>query len=181
MSPSPGVAPKCRTESGGKRVYSVHSRKAKSLRTVAGVQGRRDNQEPTTMTPLSAKSTLEQIRQRFDAAAKPLAVQDRVQTEWGALGVVCALLPALLGQYVLSVAGEGERFDYRIGNEAGECGLEVSGTLSESAEELRERHRQKIRQLRENPDHLDGYVIVIGFTLREVLISYHLPLSEENP
>ena len=115
------------------------------------------------------------------SAAKPLIVQPKVQTELGALGVACALIPTLLGRRVLSVAGEGERFDYRIGNETGECGLEVSGTLSESADELRERHRQKIRQLRENPDRLDGYVVVVGFTRREVLISYHLPLSEENP
>ena len=111
--------------------------------------------------------------------AKPLAVQERVITEWGALGVACALLPSLLGMRVVSVALEGERFDYRVGNETGEWGLEVSGTLSESADDLRERQRLKIRQLRENPVRLSGYVVVVGFTLREVLISFHLPYREE--
>jgi hypothetical protein len=112
------------------------------------------------------------------ASTKPFAVQERVMTEWGALGVACALIPALLGLRVLSVALEGERFDYRIGNETGEWGLEVSGTLSESMDDLRERHRLKIQQLRENPALLSGYVIVVGFTLRKILISFHLPYRE---
>ena len=51
------------------------------------------------------------------AATKPFAVQERIKTEWGALGVACALMPSLLGLRVLSVAIEGERFDYRVGNE----------------------------------------------------------------
>ena len=101
-----------------------------------------------------------------------------MRTEWGALGVACALIPALLGWRVLSVALEDERFDYRIGNDTGEWGFEVSGTFSESMDDLRERHRQKIRQLRENPARLSGYVVVVGFTLREVLISFHLPYPE---
>ena len=96
-------------------------------------------------------------------------------TEWGALGVACALLPALLELRVLSVAIEGERFDYRVGNERGEWGLEISGTLSESVDDLRERHRLKIRQLRENPAGLSGYTVVVGFTRHEVLISFHSP------
>ncbi len=118
--------------------------------------------------------------QAQSASVKPLAVQERVRTEWGALGIACALIPALLGLHVLSVALEGERFDYRIGNDMGEWGLEISGTLSESGDDLRERHRLKIRQLRENPARLSGYVIVVGFTLREVLISFHLPYPEET-
>lgn len=113
-------------------------------------------------------------------ATRPLPVQERVITEWGALGVACAVIPVLLGMHVLSVAVEGQRFDYRIGNEAGEHGLEVSGTLSESANDLRERHHQKIRQLRENPEHLSGFVVVVGFTRREVLISFHRPPEEKT-
>jgi len=109
------------------------------------------------------------------ASFKPFAVQERVKTEWGALGIACALIPSLLGLHVLSVALEGERFDYRIGTEAEEWGLEVSGTLSESRDEMSERHRLKTRQLRENPVRLSGYVIVVGFTRREVLISLHHP------
>ncbi len=109
---------------------------------------------------------------------KPLPVQEHVLTEWGALGVACALIPKLLGLRVLSVALEGERFDYRIGNDTEEWSLEVSGTLSENIDDLRERQRLKIRQLRENPARLRGYVIVVGFTLREILISFHLPYMD---
>lgn len=102
-------------------------------------------------------------------------------TEWGAFGVACALIPVFLGMRVLSVANDGERFDYRIGNVVGEQAMEVSGTLSENGDELRERHRQKIRQLRENPARMSGYVVVVGFIQREVLISFHLPFQEETP
>ena len=59
--------------------------------------------------------------------------------------------------------------------------MEISGTLSENMNELRERQRLKIRQLRENPEHLSGYVIVVGFTLREALMSFHIPHREANP
>jgi len=100
-------------------------------------------------------------------------------TEWAALGIACALLPTILGMRILSVANEGERFDYRIGNAKGEYGLEVSGTLSESEDELRPRHRQKVRQLRESQAALSGYVIVAAFTRREVIVSFHLSEQEE--
>ena len=113
------------------------------------------------------------------AFAKPSAMQERVKTEWGAVGVACALIPPLLGKRILSDAEEGEGFDYRMGDGLGEWGLEISGTLSESESDLRERHRQKVRQLRENPPHLRGYVFIVGFTLREILVSFHLPQWEE--
>ena len=96
-------------------------------------------------------------------------------TEWGALGVALALIPTLLGFRVLSVALEGERFDYRIGDDTVEWALEVSGTLSESVNNLRERHRVKARQLRENPARLSGNVVIVGFTLHEVLVSFDVP------
>ena len=136
-----------------------------------------------TIVDLSGQTREQAVRltwQPQSTPAKPLAVQERVRTEWAALGVACALLPVLLGMRVLSVAIEGERFDYRIGNDIGEWGLEVSGTLSESASELRERRQLKELQLRENPARLSGYVVVVGFTLREVSISFHLPYPEET-
>ena len=108
-------------------------------------------------------------------ATKPFVVQERVMTEWGALGVALALIPTLLGFRVLSVALEGERFDYRIGDDTVEWALEVSGTLSESVNNLRERHRVKARQLRENPARLSGNVVIVGFTLHEVLVSFDVP------
>ncbi len=92
-------------------------------------------------------------------------------TEWAALGVACALLPALTGLRVLSVALEGERFDYRIGDGQTEWGLEVSGTLTEDGREFRERLRIKLRQLHDNPYGIGGYAVVVGFVRQEVLIS----------
>ena len=48
---------------------------------------------------------------------RPLAVQSYVITEWGAIGVACAVLHALGGGLRLtSVAHEGDRFDYWVGN-----------------------------------------------------------------
>ncbi|GDX41386.1 hypothetical protein LBMAG21_16780 [Armatimonadota bacterium] len=117
------------------------------------------------------------IRWNPDSAFRLLvAVQGRVVTEWAALGVACALIPEILGMRVLSVALDGERYDYRIGNEEGECGLEVSGTLTEDIGELQERHRLKARQLGENPFGAGGYVIVVGFARREALITSHAPV-----
>jgi hypothetical protein len=49
-------------------------------------------------------------------------------------------------------------------------GLEVSGTMTE---ELEARHREKIRQLRDNPYGLDGYVMTVGFTPRTVILSFN--------
>ncbi len=122
-----------------------------------------------------------QIRWNPDNAFRlPVAVQERVVTEWAALGVACALIPDILGMRVLSVALDGERYDYRIGNKQGEFGLEISGTLTEDIGELQERHRQKVRQLMENPFGVGGYVIVVGFVRHEALLTSHLSLLEET-
>lgn len=51
-----------------------------------------------------------------------------------------------------------------------EYGLEVSGTTKDDVES---RHRAKVRQLQENPYGVDGYVVVVGFAKREVIISFH--------
>lgn len=101
----------------------------------------------------------------------PVAVQERVLTEWAALGVACVLLPALCGVPIVSVAAEGERFDYRVSDGGIEWGLEISGTMTEEAGELRERLRLKIRQLNDNPYGMMGYVVVVGFVRQEALIA----------
>ena len=58
----------------------------------------------------------------------PMAVQEHTVTEWAACGVACALLSLYTGLQVRAVAAEGDRFDYWVGNEEREVGLEVSGT-----------------------------------------------------
>lgn len=106
-----------------------------------------------------------------NAFSHPIAVQERVVTEWAALGVACALLPALFGMYIVSVALEGERFDYRVSDGVTEWGLEVSGTMMEDAKEARERLRLKLRQFHDNPYGIMGYVLVVAFVRQEVLVS----------
>ena len=99
-------------------------------------------------------------------------VQDRIVTEWAACGVACALVWFYTGLRVLSAAEIGERFDYWVGNDTLQWGLEVSGTLSQSADEMLERHRQKRNQLLSHPAGC-GYVVIVGFARREVILSFH--------
>jgi hypothetical protein len=103
------------------------------------------------------------------APAQPLAVQERTVTEWAACGVACAVLSFYTGLRVREVAADGDRFDYWVDDSEREYGLEVSGTMTE---DLEARHRAKVRQLRENPYGVDGYVVVVGFATREVIFSF---------
>jgi hypothetical protein len=103
----------------------------------------------------------------------PAGVQEHTITEWAACGVACAILSLYTGLRVRSVAEVGDRFDYWVGDGEYEYGLEVSGTMAESEEELEGRHRVKVRQLLENPYGVDGYVIVVGFTMRQIILSFH--------
>jgi len=112
------------------------------------------------------------------AFAQPVAVQERVLTEWAALGVACLLLPGLLNVWITSVAVEGESFDDRVSDGSNEWGLEVSGTMTEYDGVLRGRLGLKIRQLQSNPSGMVGYVVVVAFVRREALIA--VPDSE-NP
>ena len=101
----------------------------------------------------------------------PPAVQSHIITEWGALGVACAVLHGLGdGLRLTSVAREGDRFDYWVGNDEQEWGLEVSGT---GAESLEERHTEKVDQLLSNPYGVDGFVIVVRFASQEAWFTFH--------
>lgn len=116
----------------------------------------------------------QRVRLQWDPGSAFLnlpAVQERVLTEWAALGLACALLPQLLGVRIVSVAVEGERFDYRVSDGVTEWGLEISGMMTEDEGEVRERLRLKIRQLHDNPYGMPGYVVVAAFVRRETLIS----------
>lgn len=107
------------------------------------------------------------------APAQPLGVQEKVATEWAACGIACAVAPFYTGLQVLSVADEGDRFDYWIGDSEQEFGLEVSGTMSESLNDLEARHRMKVQQLRENPYRVGGYVVVVGLVTHQVIFSFN--------
>jgi hypothetical protein len=106
-----------------------------------------------------------------DVPALPPAVQSRIVTEWAALGIACVVLHALSdGLRLTGVAAEGDRFDYWVGDEEWEWGLEVSGTADGS---LSERHGKKIDQLSSNPHGVDGFVIVTRFASKEAWFTFH--------
>lgn len=67
------------------------------------------------------------------------------------------------------MADEGDQFDYWMGDGKEAFGLEVSGTFSAERADLEARHRAKVRQLRDNPYGVDGFVIVVGLTMREII------------
>lgn len=121
----------------------------------------------------SAVEPQRRLRLFWSTATAPmqsLGVNDRTVTEWAACGVACAVL-AVYGQVrVRAVAMDGDRFDYWVDDGQHEYGLEVSGTTTD---EVETRHRVKVRQLRDNPYGVDGYVVVTGFATREVICSFH--------
>ncbi len=106
----------------------------------------------------------------------PLPIQSKVVTEFAACGIACVLVPFYARLRVLSTAQEGDRFDYWIGDDERQWGLEVSGTMDE---DLHVRHRAKIRQLLSNPFSVGGYIAVTRFSTRESIFSFHR-YREEN-
>ena len=74
------------------------------------------------------------------------------------------------GVRIRAVTGQGDRFDFWVQGPDREFGLEVSGTATA---EVEARHAAKVRQWRENPYGLDGLVVVVGCTTRQVLCSFH--------
>jgi hypothetical protein len=98
-------------------------------------------------------------------------VQDHIITEWAACGMACALVPLVTNFRVLQVTQMGDSFDYWIGDEQQEFGLEISGTLTN---ELETRHRSKIRQLLSNKRRVAGFVSVTSFGNGRSIFSFHV-------
>lgn len=119
------------------------------------------------------QNTLHLIWQPESIPLQPLGVQERPITEWAACGIACAVIALYTELQIRSVASEGDRFDYWVGDASVEYGLEVSGTMTESLDDLAARHREKVRQLRDNPHGVDGYVVVVGFVLKRIIFSFH--------
>jgi len=132
--------------------------------TVLAVELRDIREEKTVKRQLRLVWKTESIPRR------PLAIQDHPLTEWAALGVACAVIWHFAGLRLQAVAAAGDRFDYWVRQETQEFALEISGTI---ATDLESRHREKIQQLRANPYGADGYVVVVGFTTRRVIFSFH--------
>jgi hypothetical protein len=120
--------------------------------------------------PGEAQQKLRVLWSAESGTTQPLGVQESVITEWAALGVACAVLSRYAGVWIRTVAAPGDSFDYWVTDGRWQYGLEVSGTMTE---ELEARHREKIRQLRDNPYGLDGYVMTVGFTPRTVILSFN--------
>jgi len=106
----------------------------------------------------------------YSAPTQPFGVQERTVTEWAALGLACVILARYTSSRISQVAAVGDRFDFWVSDGNREFGLEVSGTLTD---EIEARHRIKVRQWRENPYEVDGYVIVAGFSENKIICSFH--------
>lgn len=102
--------------------------------------------------------------------AQPLAVQEHTVTEWAALGMTCVVAAVYTRLHLRAVTMQGDRFDYWVSDGTRDYGLEVSGTQTT---EVEARHRAKVRQWRENPYGVDGYVVTAGFVSRQVIFSFH--------
>jgi len=148
---------------------------------------------PLTITRLQQATTMEreailavQLRDidRVDELYKELLIswsaggmlgegvplQERVITEWAAVGIACILMPLYTGLRILQVTQIGDGFDYWVGDDRWEYALEVSGTVTGN---LIHRHAAKVRQLQRNPYDVDGYVAVTRFASLEAILSFN--------
>ncbi|GEM_PF-939096 len=103
----------------------------------------------------------------------PLAAQREYITESAAYALAFAVIAQCTQAELVQVAERNDRFDYILSENGGLCGMEISGSLTDDRQVLRDRHGQKIRQLLENPMRWGGYVAVVGFARREMILSYH--------
>jgi hypothetical protein len=91
--------------------------------------------------------------------------------EQAAYGVAILLAQELLGVVVVQQGLIGDGIDYWLGSGEGDypfqntARLEVSGTRSSDRTELRERVREKLKQMAPTDDMGPGYVAVIAFGL----------------
>lgn len=101
--------------------------------------------------------------------ARPAGVPDHTVTEWAALGIAGIVVALYAGLHIRAVTSLGDRFDYWVDDRRREYGLEVSGTRTV---EVETRHRAKVKQWRENPYGVDGYVVTVSFATRQVICSF---------
>lgn len=104
------------------------------------------------------------------AARQVLGLQANTITEWAALGVACALVMHYTALRIQEVAVPGNCFDYWVVDGEHQYGLEVTGTMGDDVES---RHREKVRQLHDNPYGVAGYVVAVGFASRTAVFSFN--------
>lgn len=141
------------------------------------LQGDRETTETTLTVTLrdigdtsEAHYTLHLSWSPESVPTQSLAVPERVITEWAACGIACVVVALYAGLTVREVTADGDRFDYWVDDGQYEYGLEVSGTMGV---DLATRHRAKVRQLCDNPYGVDGYVVVVSFATRNVILSFN--------
>ncbi|MBI1927461.1 hypothetical protein HYR99_24875 [Candidatus Poribacteria bacterium] len=103
------------------------------------------------------------------AARQKKTFQQKRLVEDGAIGIACILFSNVVNLSGLEATDLGDRGDYWINS--GQYLVEISGT--ERGSEFRRRHRQKIKQLLDNPHKRDGYVVVCDFSRQRILFSFH--------
>lgn len=113
--------------------------------------------------------------------ATPLAAQREYITESAAYGLAFAIVARCTSALLVNTADRDDRFDYIFSENGVPCGIEISGSQTEDKQRLRDRHQQKIHQLLANPMQWGGYVAIVGFTRREVILSYHAGRGNEQP
>ncbi|MBC8135188.1 MAG: hypothetical protein H8F28_04770 [Fibrella sp.] len=110
---------------------------------------------------------------------QPLGVGEKVITELAACGIANIVGNLYAGIVWRRVADEGDGFDYWVRqNTVREVGLEVSGTMTEEEGVLEARHREKVAQLLGSQQRVGGFVAVVSFTLRRMIVSFHLAPGE---
>ncbi len=114
-----------------------------------------------------------------NSLTEPYPVQQELRTESAAVGIACAVLWHYTGIRIQDVSERGEGFDYWVGEEKAEQGLKIGGTLTANASAMRQWHRNKRDQLFAFKK-VGGYVVIVGFARREIILSYHAPPSEHN-
>lgn len=145
--------------------------------TIQRFQGETESTETTLTVELRNIGNGSQTQRTLHLSWSPdsmptssLGVPERAITEWAACGVACVVVALYAGLTVREVAADGDRFDYWVDDGRYEYGLEVSGTLGVDVET---RHRAKVRQLCDNPYGVDGYVVVVSFATRHVIMSFN--------
>lgn len=97
-------------------------------------------------------------------------VQESVVTEWAACGMACVIVPLYTQLRILQVTQAGDGFDFWVGDDNSEFGLEVSGTF---VGDLTLRHRNKVQQLLASRHQVAGFVAVTRFRPLRSILSFH--------
>lgn len=91
-------------------------------------------------------------------------------TEWAACCLAGVIVPLYAELQLLQVTLAGDGFDFWVGNESNEFGLEISGT---QVGDLALRHRQKVQQLLASRHDIAGFVSVTRFRPLRSILSFH--------